>query len=77
VCLLFWSGQSFDESGLKQEGTFMAAEARYTAADQVDTADLARWLAKARDIQCDYRNLVRRKGRLDKLCSAYTARWHM
>ena len=30
VRLLFWSGQSFDESGLVPEGSFKAAEMRYT-----------------------------------------------
>jgi hypothetical protein len=67
VRLLFWSGQSFDEPGLDAEGSFKAAEARYTAADQVDTAELQRWLAKARDIQWDYKNIVRRKGSLERL----------
>ncbi len=67
VRLLFWSGQGFDEEGLAPEGTFKAAEARYTAAEQVDPDDLARWLAKARDIQWNYRDLVRRKGRLERL----------
>lgn len=67
IRLLFWSGQSFDEESLKKEGKFKAAEARYTAADQVNVKDLARWLAKARDIQWDYRNLIRRKGRLERL----------
>jgi hypothetical protein len=64
VRLMFWSGQSFQQEGLKVEGTFKAAEARYTAASQVNTGKLHRWLAEARDIQWDYRNLVRRKGRL-------------
>lgn len=67
VRLLFWSGQSFEEDALAKEGSFQAAEARFTAADQIDTAALARWLAKARDIQWDYKNLVRRKGRLERL----------
>jgi hypothetical protein len=67
VRLLFWSGQSFDEPGLKKEGKFKAAEARYTSADQVDVADLERWLGKAREIQWDYANIVRRKGRLERL----------
>lgn len=67
VRLLFWSGQSFDEPGLKKEGTFKAAEARYTAADQIDVDALRRWLAAARDIQWDYKNLMRRKGRLERL----------
>ncbi len=67
VRLLFWSGQSFEEPELKKEGTFKAAEARYTSVDQVDTKNLKRWLAKARDIQWDYQNLIRRKGRLERL----------
>jgi hypothetical protein len=67
VRLLFWSGQSFEEKGLEKEGTFKAAEARYTAVDQVDTKKLERWLAEARDTQWDYRNLIRRKGRLERL----------
>jgi hypothetical protein len=67
VRLLFWSGQSFGEAGLAKEGSFMAAEARYTDAAQVDADLLQRWLAKARDIQWDYQNIVRRKGRLERL----------
>ncbi len=65
--LLFWSGQSFDEPGLAPEGTFKAAEARYASVDQVDPDDLARWLGKARDIQWDYKNIVKRKGKLERL----------
>jgi hypothetical protein len=67
VRLLFWSGQSFEEEGLEKEGSFKAAEVRYTSADQVDTERLRRWLANARDIQWDYKNLTRRKGRLQRL----------
>jgi hypothetical protein len=67
VRLLFWSGQSFGEEGLKKEGSFKAAEARYNAADQVNVEDLERWLVKARDIQWNYKNIARRKGRLERL----------
>lgn len=67
VRLLFWSGQSFDEPGLQPEGTFKAAEARYTDKKQVDVDLLRVWLAKARDIQWDYKNLVKRKGKLERL----------
>lgn len=67
VRLLFWSGQSFDEDGLAPEGTFKAAEARYTDVNQVDTAALKRWLGKAREIQWDYKNIVKRKGKLVRL----------
>ena len=67
IRLLFWSGQSFDEATLQKEGTFKAAEMRYTAATQVNTKDLERWLKKARDIQWDYKNIVKRKGILERL----------
>jgi len=67
VRLLFWSGQSFDEPGLQKEGKFQAAEARYTAVSEVDVKDLRRWLGKARDIQWDYKNIVKRKGRLERI----------
>lgn len=67
VRLLFWSGQSFAEETLQPEGKFKAAEARYTAANQVDRAALGRWLAKAREIQWDYQHIVRRKGKLERL----------
>ncbi|WP_207423476.1 DUF1801 domain-containing protein [Desertivirga brevis] len=67
VRLLFWSGQSFQEEHLINEGKFKAAEFRYTNSSQVDPTDLLRWLKKARDIQWDYKNLVKRKGRLERL----------
>jgi hypothetical protein len=67
VRLLFWSGQSFDEPGLAAQGTFKAAEARYTAAEQIDVASLKRWLRKSKSIQWDYKNIVKRKGRLVRL----------
>ncbi len=67
VRLLFWSGQSFEEKELQSEGSFKAAEARYTAASQIELKALKRWLKKARDIQWDYKNIVRRKGKLVRL----------
>lgn len=67
VRLLFWSGQSFEEKELQNEGSFKAAEARYTAANQIEIKALKRWLKKARDIQWDYKNIVRRQGKLVRL----------
>ncbi len=67
VRLLFWSGQSFETPGLAKEGTFKAAEARFTKVSEVDPALVRRWCAEARDIQWDYKNLIRRKGRLERL----------
>jgi hypothetical protein len=67
VRLLFWSGQSFKAKGLAKEGSFKAAEARFTDVEQVEPKKLKRWLAEARDVQWDYKNLIRRKGRLERL----------
>ena len=67
IRLLFWSGQSFDEPGLEPEGSFKAAEARYTAADQIVAKDLKRWLERSIQIQWDYKSIVKRKGRLERL----------
>ncbi len=67
VRLLFWSGQSFAEGGLTKEGTFKAAEARYATAAEVDPKKVDRWLAESRDVQWDYKNITRQKGRLERL----------
>jgi hypothetical protein len=67
VRLLFWSGQSFEEEGLEKEGSFKAAEARYTSVQDINTKNLARWLKKSKKIQWDYKNIVKRKGLLKKL----------
>jgi len=67
IRLLFWSGQSFDETNKKKEGSFKAADIIYTSVTQIDKDDLQRWLKKARDIQWDYKNIVKRKGQLERL----------
>lgn len=67
VRLLFWSGQSFDEKVLQNEGSFKAAEARYTAVKQINKTNLKRWLKKSVEIQWDYKNLIKRKGVLERL----------
>ena len=67
VQLLFWSGQSFDEPGLEVEGSFKAAQARYTGADQINLEDLRRWLKKSKTIQWDYKNIVKRRGVLERI----------
>lgn len=64
VQLLFWSGQSFEEPGLEPEGSFKAAEVRYAAKEEINPALLKRWLKKAKAIQWDYKNIVKRKGEL-------------
>jgi hypothetical protein len=73
IRLLFWSGQSFDEpaDGTLQPdppGTrFKTAAARFTSADEINPKDLKRWLKKSVEIQWDYKNIVKRKGRLERL----------
>jgi hypothetical protein len=45
----------------------MAAEKRYTDVSEVNRTELTLWLTKSRDIQWDYANIVRRKGKLERL----------
>lgn len=67
VQLLFWSGQSFDEPELEAEGSFKAAEKRYTVTDQIEPEAIRQWLRKAGSIQWDYKNIVKRRGVLERL----------
>lgn len=58
----------FEEEQLKPgTGKFKDASILYTSADQINTDDLHRWLEKSIGIQWDYKNLVRRKGVLERL----------
>ncbi len=67
VRLLFWSGKTFKEKDLKNEGSFKAAEIRYTEVGQIKKADVRRWLKLAKEIQWDYKNIVKRKGKLVRI----------
>src|SRR5690606_35947071 len=50
--LMFWSGADFQEEKLSALGKkFKDASVFYTAADQINAADLKRWLKKSREIQ--------------------------
>lgn len=68
IRLLFWSGADFGEEDLKPgTGKFKDASIRYTDASQIRRADVRRWLEKAREIQWDYKNIVKRKGVLKRV----------
>lgn len=67
IQLLFWSGQTFEELDLEPEGTFKAAQKRYTSIDQINIEDLKRWLNKSEAIQWDYKNIIKRRGVLERL----------
>ncbi len=63
--LMFWSGASFEEEKLNVVGKkFKDASIFYTALKQINKKDLTRWLKKSKEIQWDYKNLVKRKGLL-------------
>jgi len=66
--LMFWSGADFEEDGLNIRGTkFKDASVFFTSADQINSSDMQRWLEKAARIQWDYKNVVKRKGVLERL----------
>lgn len=68
IRLMFWSGASFDEEGLKVRGAkFKDASIFYNATSEINSNDLRRWLEKSRNIQWDYKNIVKRKGVLERL----------
>lgn len=68
IRLMFWSGADFKERGLNVVGKkFKDASVFYDDPAAINAADLRRWLKKSEMIQWDYKNIVRRKGRLERL----------
>jgi hypothetical protein len=66
--LMFWSGADFKEEKLNVKGKkFKDASIFYTTVEQICTSDLKRWLKSSREIQWDYKNIVKRKGQLVRL----------
>jgi len=68
IRLLFWSGKSFEEDKLSVLGAkFQDASIFYNSAAEINTVDIENWLLKAKSIQWDYKNIVKRKGILERL----------
>ena len=68
IRLMFWSGKSFDEDKLNVLGIkFQDAAIFYNSVYEIDITDLEIWLKKAKEIQWDYKNIVKRKGILERL----------
>jgi hypothetical protein len=68
IRLMFWSGADFEEEKLNVRGEkFKDASVFYNDFSEIEVKDLKRWLLKSGKIQWDYKNLVKRKGRLEKL----------
>lgn len=66
--LMFWSGADFDEPQLEaRDGKFKDASVCYNQVGEVQLTDLVRWIQKARIIQWDYKNIVQRKGVLERI----------
>ncbi len=66
--LLFWSGASFDETQLSLgTGKFKDASIAFTNVNEINEKDIIRWLQKSTEIQWDYKNIVKRKGVLERL----------
>lgn len=68
IRLMFWSGADFGEEKLSEiGGKFKDASIFYNSISEINTDDLKRWLAKAEEIKWDYKNLIKRKGKLERL----------
>lgn len=68
IRLMFWSGADFDEDSLKIRGQkFKDASIFYTSISEINSFEISQWLKKSRDIQWDYKNLIKRKGKLERL----------
>jgi hypothetical protein len=68
IRLLFWSGADFDEENLNVRGQkFKDASIFYNHVSEIISKELIGWLKKAREIQWDYKNIIKRKGELERL----------
>lgn len=68
IRLMFWSGADFDEEKLNViGGKFKDASIFYNSVEEINSDDLKRWLEKSKEIQWDYKNIVKRKGVLERL----------
>lgn len=68
IRLMFWSGADFGEDALNVVGKkFKDASVFYNAVSEIKKTDLKRWLTSAREIQWDYKNIVKRKGKLERI----------
>ena len=68
IRLMFWRGKSFEEDKLNiLGGKFQDASIFFNSVEEINENDLKNWLQKSREIQWDYKNIVKRKGQLLRL----------
>lgn len=66
--LMFWSGADFEEEKLNVKGEkFKDASIFYQNPEEVYPDEIKIWLEKSENIQWDYKNVVKRKGVLERL----------
>jgi hypothetical protein len=68
IRLMFWSGADFNEESLPVlGGKFKDASVFFNHIAEINPEELTRWIQKSSTIQWDYKNIVKRKGRLDRI----------
>ena len=68
IRLMFWSGKSFEDEKLNiLGGKFQDASIFFNSVEEINENDLKKWLQKSREIQWDYKNIVKRKGQILRL----------
>jgi hypothetical protein len=68
IRLMFWSGADFGEALLNvRGGKFKDASVFYSSVEELEPEAVQSCLQKARHIQWDYKNLIKRKGKLEKI----------
>jgi len=68
IRLMFWSGADFQKDELNiLGGKFKDASVFYNSESEIEAEDVKRWLKKSEEIQWDYKNLIKRKGKFERL----------
>lgn len=68
IRLMFWSGADFEEDELTiRAGKFKDASKFYTIETEMKEEEIMRWLQESEVIQWDNKNIVKRKGVLERL----------
>lgn len=68
IRLMFWSGVDFEEKGLNVKGAkFKDASIFYNEVTAINLEELKRWIQKSKNLQWDYKNIVKRKGKLERI----------
>ncbi len=64
ISLLFWSGQSFTESGLSLVGKFKAAEIIYSKNKDIDYMKLKKWIEESQKVIWNYKDIRKNDGEI-------------